>query len=311
MAYTGTRSPGPIVVGVERSDRSRDALAFARMLARAVDGRLILVAVYPAAAPSPVRGRNAYAEALAEEAQDALEWVARPLAGVHAELRAVPCTSVSRGLQRVAEEEQALAIVVGPSHRGPAGRLVPGSVGERLLRNAPCPVAVAPRGYSGRADERLRAIGVGYVGTPDADEALGAAVGLAARTGAEVRAVSVVEPPPVTVAMPFGWNYPELEATAREDLNRCLRHAILDVVAPVEISAKVVDGYADDELARLSDEVDLLICGSRGHGPIGAAVLGSVSAGIMRKARCPVLVVPLGAHDEFAALRPPIAAAAS
>jgi nucleotide-binding universal stress UspA family protein len=66
----------------------------------------------------------------------------------------------------------------------------------------------------------------------------------------------------------------------------------------------VVDGYADDELARLSDDVDLLVCGSRGHGPIGAAVLGSVSAGVMRKARCPVLVVPFGAHDGFAALDP-------
>jgi nucleotide-binding universal stress UspA family protein len=304
MALTGTRTPGPIVVGVERSDRSRDALAFARTLARAVGGRLILVAVYPIEAGSAVQGRNAYAEALAEEALDDLERVARPLAGVRAELRAVPCTSVARGLQRVAEDEQALAIVVGPSHRGPAGRLVPGSVGERLLRDAPCPVAVAPRGHSVKTDDRLRAIGVGYVGTPDADEALGAAVGLAARTGAEVHAVSVVEPPPVTVAMPSGWNYRELEATAREDLNRRLRHAVLDVVAPVEISAKVVDGYADDELARLSDDVDLLVCGSRGHGPTGAAVLGSVSAGVMRKARCPVLVVPFGAHDGFAALDP-------
>src|SRR3954447_558900 len=156
MALTGIRTPGPIVVGVERSDRSRDALAFARMLAHAVDGRLILVAVYPTEAGAPSQGRNAYAEALAEEAQDALEWVAPPLDGVRAELRAMPCTSVSRGLQRVAEEDQALAIVVGPSHRGPAGRLVPGSVGERLLREAPCPVGVAPRGHARKHEAPAR-----------------------------------------------------------------------------------------------------------------------------------------------------------
>ena len=33
-------------------------------------------------------------------------------------------------------------------------------------------------------------------------------------------------------------------------------------------------------------------------------MLGSVSAGVLRKARCPVLVVPRGARDGFAALRP-------
>ena len=32
-------------------------------------------------------------------------------------------------------------------------------------------------------------------------------------------------------------------------------------------------------------------------------MLGSVSAGILRKARCPLLVVPRGARDGFAALR--------
>ena len=43
--------PGSIVGGVERS---RDALALARLLARAVGARLILVAVYPVAGRSAV-----------------------------------------------------------------------------------------------------------------------------------------------------------------------------------------------------------------------------------------------------------------
>ena len=79
----------------------------------------------------------------------------------------------------------------------------------------------------------------------------------------------------------------------------------------MEISGEVVDGYADDELARLSREVDLLICGSRGQGQIGSVTLGNGSTGVMRKARCPVLVVPRGARDGFAALRAPAAEAAS
>ncbi len=71
----------------------------------------------------------------------------------------------------------------------------------------------------------------------------------------------------------------------------------------MDISGDVVDGYADDELARLSREVDLLICGSRGQGLIGSVTLGNASTGVMHKAHCPVLVVPRGARGGFAALR--------
>jgi len=305
----GAAQAGPIVVGVERSERSRDALALARRLASAVDTRLILVAVYPVGARSAAIERGAYARALAEEAESALDWVAAPLAGPRPDSRAVPCTSIPRGLQDVADAEGALAIVVGPSHRGPLGRVMPGSVGERLLRGAPCPVAVAPRGDRDTAHGPIARIGVGYVALPEADEALRAAVGLAARTGAGVRVLNVVETPVSSPMLPFGWNPEERETTARGELAAQIRRATDAVATPVEISGEVIDGYADDELARLSGEVDVLICGSSGHRPVGSVMLGSVSAGILRKAHCPLLVIPRGARDGFAALRAaPVAA---
>ena len=308
MSQTHPSSPGPIVVGVERSDRSRDAVALARTLARAVGARLILVAVHPIEGRSAVMPPGAYAAALAEEAQATLDRAARPLAGVLATTRAVPCTSVTRGLQRVAEEEGAVAIVVGPTHRGTLGRVVPGSVGERLLHSAPCPVVVAPSGYRSAAARGIRRIGLGFIATPEADEALRAAVGIALRTGATIRALSVVELP-AGVTMGLGWDYAKLERAARDQQSQGLARTLGDVPSPVEISGEVVDGYADDELARLSEGVDLLLCGSRGRGPLGRVMLGSVAAGVLRKARCPVLVVPRGAQDGFATLQPPMPAA--
>ena len=110
--------------------------------------------------------------------------------------------------------------------------------------------------------------------------------------------------------MGVGWDYAKLERVARDDLSQSLARTLGDVTSPVDISGEVVDGYADDELARLSEEVDLLICGSRGRGPVGRVVLGSVAAGVLRKARCPVLVVPRGAPDGFATLQAPASAAA-
>ena len=245
-----------------------------------------------------------------EEAQATLEWAARPLTGLRAELRAVPCTSVSRGLQEVAADEGALAIVVGPSHRGPSAGSCRAASARRLLHGAPCPVAVAPSGFwterhtpirrsasatwrpggrrgtprggrtrrrHGRADSRARRrrAGRGHCGGTTG-------TGLCRARGAHAR---------------------------RPARRRCVRRSTRRH-RPGRDRGDVVDGYADDELARLSEDVDLLVCGSRGHSPLGSVMLGSVSAGVLRKARSPVLVVPRGARDGFAALgaRTPAAA---
>jgi nucleotide-binding universal stress UspA family protein len=310
MSLRDAPRPGPIIVGVERSERSRDALALARTLASAAGTRLILVAVYARDARSLSMERGAHAKTLLDEAWATLEWVAHPLNGARAELRTVPCVSVSRGLRQVALDEGALAIVVGPSHRGTSGQVVAGSVAARLLHGAPCPVAVAPNGYAGGTQAALRRIGVGYDDTPEAREALSAAVGLATRTGAKVEVLSVDEPVVPTAMMLLELGNSEQEARVRAKLAETLQRVIDGAPAPIEISGDVVDGYADDELARLSGEVDLLICGSRAHGPLGAVLLGSVSAGVLRKARGPVLVVPRRARDGFAELRPHTEAAA-
>jgi nucleotide-binding universal stress UspA family protein len=305
MPSVSLSAAGPVVVGVERSDSSRDALAFGWSLARAAGSTLTLVTVYPVAGGSAVMPRRTDA---AEEAEATLERAARPLSSFPMTTRAEPCTSVTRGLQQVAEDEGALAIVVGPSHRGALGHVVPGSVGERLLHNAPRPIAVASRGYWSCGSRRIRTIGLGFLAAPEADEALGAAVGIALRTGAAIRVLSVLEPP--ASAGPFSSNDPSLQQVARDGLSQSLVRTLGDVTSPVDVAGEVVDGRADDELARLSQEVDLLICGSGGRGRLGRVTRRSVAIGVLRKARCPVLVVPRGAPDGFATLRAPVSAVA-
>ena len=211
----------------------------------------------------------------------------------------MPCTSIPRGLQEIAVAEGALAIVVGPSHRGPLGRLVQGSVGERLLRSAPCPIVVAAGGCRHDAHAPIARIGVGYIPTPEGDEALRAGTGLAACSGAEVRVLNVVEAPAV------GWRTGSLDSTAREQLATHIADVTAGAGAQIKIAGEVVDGYADDELARLSGEVDLLVCGSSSRRAVGGVVAAGVAAGILRKGRCPLLMVPRGARDGFAALRVP------
>jgi nucleotide-binding universal stress UspA family protein len=79
-------------------------------------------------------------------------------------------------------------IVLGSTHRGGLGRVMPGSVAERLLNGAPCPVAVAPRGYEPR---ELRVIAVGYDGSAEATAALELATALGEAADATLRVIAV------------------------------------------------------------------------------------------------------------------------
>jgi hypothetical protein len=52
-------------------------------------------------------------------------------------------------------------------------------------------------------------------------------------------------------------------------------------------------GRPDDQIVRLAQEIGagLIVMGSRGHGGVLRALMGSVSESVIRHAHCPVLVV--------------------
>jgi nucleotide-binding universal stress UspA family protein len=65
-------------------------------------------------------------------------------------------------------------------------------------------------------------------------------------------------------------------------------------------TGEAVAGVAREELVRLSEQVDLVVLGSRGYGPLRSALLGGSADRIVHGAACPVVVVPRGAHEEHA-----------
>jgi nucleotide-binding universal stress UspA family protein len=56
-----------------------------------------------------------------------------------------------------------------------------------------------------------------------------------------------------------------------------------------------VYGLPGEELAAFGDEVQLLVVGSRGYGPMKRLIIGSTSDYLQRNARCSLLVLPRSA----------------
>ena len=82
--------------------------------------------------------------------------------------------------------------------------------------------------------------------------------------------------------------------------------------AGVSVASEVVLGRAADVLAAAARDADLLVVGSHGHGRLYHSALGSVSDACVRKAGCPVVVVPVPhqlsepARDPAVPVRPEI-----
>jgi nucleotide-binding universal stress UspA family protein len=66
-----------------------------------------------------------------------------------------------------------------------------------------------------------------------------------------------------------------------------------------EVEAEFKVGDPAHILTEASEQLDLLLVGSRGYGPMHAVMVGGVAGRLVREAACPVLVLPRGAgHTE-------------
>lgn len=220
----------------------------------------------------------------------------RAAAGVTAELAGMFAPSVGSGLHQLAEDHDADLIVVGASRRSAVGRLLGGDDTQGSLGGAACAVAVAPRGYALRPSS-IATIGVAYDGGLESDTALGVARELAVRYGAAVRSLTVAWP---TTAMAWpGFPAGPRSAWGAMSFEDYERDASERLSWLTGVDAQVTVGPPGEELLALGDEVDLLVVGSRGHGPLRRLFLGTTSGYLARTARFPLLVLPrtLAARD--------------
>ena len=193
-------------------------------------------------------------------------------------------------------------IVMGTHGRGGFERWVLGSVTEKVLRQAPCPVLTVPPPASGVHPEGsvlFRRIVCPVDFSPASLAALSRALRLAEESCAELHVLHVVEwlaeeDPTAHIA---GFDVPEFRGYLRRDAEARLAKLVPDEARdwckPHEI---VSGGRPWREILRVADEqhADLVVMGVRGRNPIDLALFGSTTHHVVRGARCPVLVVHTG-----------------
>jgi len=282
----------PIVCGVDGSLGSRGAAMTARTLAKQLQCRLVLVHVVPPRPPMPlaavpVAGHPVGTAQMAEldqfESEAAFAAVADALADTGAE-HVVEHGHAADRLSAVAGARDARLIAVGTRGRSTTRSALLGSVSQELATGASRPVLVVPDQQPLSTDGSL---GPGAVvcGVDGSDEAQ-AAARVAARMADDLHVALTL----VSVRAP--------QATS-DDFAAGLGAIAMTTPTGDHVERLAVSGDPADELARAAADrrAALLVVGSRGRGPVRAALLGSVSAGVTRLATCPVLIVP---HDAAA-----------
>ena len=137
---------------------------------------------------------------------------------------------------------------------------------------------------------------VGVDGSEGGRRALDWAAGEAAARGGAVQAV---------IAWSWdGMEYGPIASTnPHEEANRARQILDREIQALAErrgssfpVAAEVIEGPPADVLAKAGGAGDVLVIGSHGHSRMHHTVLGSVSEDCIRKATCPVVVIPVPAH---------------
>ena len=287
-----------ILCPIDFSVCSRHALASAVAIAR--QQRATVTALYvvpPAQTVYPAIGVTAYVPYVysVEDVREFQKAAEKFVAGVDYPVAAVAVEAlvVDEILKR-ADDLPADLIVMGTHGRTGFDRLVLGSVAERVLVKARCPVLTIPGGaptVMPSADRLFRDVLCPVDFSPSSLAALKYAEELA-RDGTKLRVLHVAEPARHLVpAMATGEPDDPIAVIrrTRERMHSVIPLALRRTCAIEEI---VAEGDAGDEIVRVAaaNQVDLIVMGAHA-GRAGLLGFGSTTHDVLRAATCPVLSV--------------------
>jgi nucleotide-binding universal stress UspA family protein len=302
-----------ILCPIDFSDFSRRALDHAVAISRWYESTITLLhvcTVVPVAAYAPGSGVLPSA-ALTPEDRKALlasmERFAEGEAGTNVAIDLdIAEGSTATAILAKADAMPADLLVMGTHGRSGFERLVLGSVTEKVLRKAACPVLTVPKAVPDvvPAPPVLFKRIICAIDFSDCSmHALNYAMSLAQEADAHLTVMHVIELPPdvprevheTVLAGPR--NLREYLALAEEDARARLKEAIPDSVrAYCTVDTVQPTGKPYREILRVAEEqtADLIVIGIHGRGPVDRLLFGSTAEHLVRQASCPVLTLRRG-----------------
>jgi nucleotide-binding universal stress UspA family protein len=300
-----TSAFGRILIPLDGSGLAEQALPFARTIG-GNQAEYVLVHVVPPAAPE-------------------VEWITRQVVATVEEIEARAMADARNGLLRaagfwlgerphihlevtdgdpaaailrVAEQRRADLIVLASHGRGATGRLVFGSVADRLAHASPVPVLIV-RPADTNAEltaARIDRLLVPLDGSDLSQRALPVAAALARQLAIPVllvQAIGVAEriaPYPGAYAPPA-----DVLQQAQAAVAESLAAAAAAMRQPsLTVTTEILVGPAFGAIADATAQGDIVVMASHGRSGIQRWLLGSVAEKLVRSGPVPVMIVPVG-----------------
>lgn len=294
-----------ILCPVDFSEFSRRALDHAVALARWYDSSITALYVAtpaPAIAVTPFVGPEALQPfALTDVDRERLRQQLRTFVaaegapGVSIDERVEEGIDVHQEILVQAQRLESDLIVLGTHGRSGFQRLFLGSVAEKVLRKAACPVMTVPRAVPDAvptAPGLFRQILCPVDFSKSSAAALQYALSIAQEADATLTVLHAVEVLPEMADPPsvMTVNIPELIEACRERMRTMIPESARTYC---KIDETVCVGKAWREILRVAGEQqsDLIVIGVQGHGTIDALMFGSTTEHVVRRATCPVLTL--------------------
>jgi len=192
-----------------------------------------------------------------------------------------------------AQANKADVIVMGTHGRRGYDRLMLGSVTDRVMRSASCPVLAVrnpPRDLmatddkEGRHVHRLRQILFCTDFSENSGSALNYAISATEEYGAELTLLHVLE------EVPSSAKTEKAIAAATEQLDKLIPPKALQTLK-IKTAVRIGKPYQQIIQFALEEQIDMVAMGVRGRGALDLAVFGSTTYRVMQLGPCPVLAV--------------------
>lgn len=291
----GTKA-GTIVVGVDASESSMRALAWAVEQAETERRALTLVhavnAVMPAYTPASAVFPEEARVALREDGHQILA-AARaevqrtaPTLEVHEVFRLEDPRNVLLEMSR-----DAAMVVVGSRGRGRVASLLLGSVGVALIRHAHCPVVVHRPSNPGTVRNGIL---VGADGSEQSLAVLEFAYREASLRDLPLTVVHCFWDINATTSAAYTVAEPSLDRQSERRLLAESMSGMAEKFPEVAVRTAMAMGLPQEVLVRLGERMNLLVVGAHQSGRISRMLFGgSVSVAVVEHVSCPVAVVPV------------------